>query len=220
MSSWTSWFTGTRDTKKPAREAIITLRQNLQLLERKEQHLQTQIDEQQSKARQNAVSKPEVAKAALRRKKILQQEQERLSGQKFTLETQVNALEGANLNQETLEAMKTGASALEQIHGKMTVEQVDATMDSIKEHMAVAQEISQAISGPITSDTIDEDDLQDELNELEQEVLDDRLRGAERAPVHTPATPTKERAPAVAARAAEDDEEEQLRALQAELAMS
>ena len=59
----------------------------------------------------------------------------------------------------------------------------------------MAQEISQAISGPITSDTIDEDDLQDELNELEQEVLDDRLRGAERAPVHTPATPTKERAP-------------------------
>lgn len=59
MSSWASWFTGTRDTKKPAREAIIRLRQNLQLLERKEQHLQTQIDEQQSKARANAVSNPD-----------------------------------------------------------------------------------------------------------------------------------------------------------------
>lgn len=33
----------------------------------------------------------------------------------------MNALEGANLNQETLEAMKTGAAALEQIHGKMCV---------------------------------------------------------------------------------------------------
>lgn len=59
MSSWISWFTGTRDTKKPAREAIIRLRQNLQLLERKEQHLQTQIDEQHNKARTNAVSNPE-----------------------------------------------------------------------------------------------------------------------------------------------------------------
>lgn len=59
MSSWTSWFTGTRDTKKPAREAIIRLRQNLQLLDRKEQHLQTQIDEQHNKARTNAVSNPE-----------------------------------------------------------------------------------------------------------------------------------------------------------------
>lgn len=79
-------------------------------------------------------------------------------------------------------------------HILRTVEQVDATMDSIKEQMAVAAEISTAISGPITTDAIDEDDLQDELNELEQEVLDDRLRGAERVPVHTPATPTKERA--------------------------
>ncbi|KAF8323790.1 Snf7-domain-containing protein [Clavulina sp. PMI_390] len=216
--SWTSWFTGARDTKKPAREAIIRLRQNLQLLERKEQHLQTQIDEQQSKARANAVSNPEVAKAALRRKKTLQQDQERLSGQKFTLEAQVNALESANLNQETLEAMKTGASALEQIHGKMTVEQVDATMDTIKEQMAVAAEISTAISGPIAVDPVDEDELQDELNELEQEVLDDKLRGAERVPVHTPATPTKERLPPTRA-AVEDDEEAQLRALQAELSM-
>ena len=123
----------------------------------------------------------------------------------------MNALEGANLNQETLEAMKTGAAALEQIHGKMcvsvvvlcacqhfnwcyrTVEQVDATMDAIKEQMAVASEISTAISGPITTDTIDEDELQNELTELEQDVLNERLEGAGRAPVHTPATPTKER---------------------------
>lgn len=52
--------------------------------------------------------------------------------------------------------------------------------------MAVATEISTAISSPITGETIDEDDLQKELNELEEEVLDERLRGAERVPVHTP----------------------------------
>lgn len=67
-------------------------------------------------------------------------------------------------------------------------------MDSIKEQMAVAAEISNAISGPITADAIDEDDLQDELNELEQEVLDERIRGADRVPIHTPMTPEKERA--------------------------
>jgi len=220
MSSWVSWFTGTRDTKKPAREAIIRLRQNLQLLERKEQHLQTQIDEQLNKARTNAVTNPGVAKAALRRKKTLQTELERLAGQKFTLEAQVNALEGANLNQETLEAMKTGAAALEQIHGKMSVEQVDATMDAIKDQMAVAAEISEAISGPITTTTIDEDELHDEFMELEQDVLNERLEGAGRAPVHTPAMPAKERTGLAARKAAEEeDEEAQLRALQAELSM-
>lgn len=116
MSSWMSWFGGSRDTKKPAREAIIKLRQNLQLLERKEEHLQKQVDEQQNKARANAVSNQNralcvhsycnvrigvalishyafliVAKEALRRKKQLQQELDRLSGQRFTLETQVRS---------------------------------------------------------------------------------------------------------------------------------
>ena len=111
--------------------------------------------------------------------------------------------------------MKTGAAALEQIHGKMcvsfavlcvcfqrdtdfnwcyrSVEQVDATMDAIKEQMAVASEISDAISGPITQTTIDEDELQNEFMELEQDVLNERLEGAGRAPVHTPAMPAKER---------------------------
>ena len=55
MSGWMSYFTGTRDTKKPAREAIIKLRQNLQLLEKKGDHLQKQIDEQHNIARTNAV---------------------------------------------------------------------------------------------------------------------------------------------------------------------
>jgi len=219
MSSWIGWFTGTRDTKKPTREAIIRLRQNLQLLDRKEQHLQTQIDEQQSKARANAVGNPEVAKAALRRKKALEADLERLAGQKFTLEAQVNALEGANLNQETLEAMKTGAAVLEQIHGKMTVEQVDATMDKIKDQMGVAAEISAAISAPMSTDPIDEEDLQRELNELEQQELSDRLRGADRVPSHTPVTPTKERLVPAARTSVEDEEEAQLRALQAELSM-
>ncbi|KAF9511033.1 hypothetical protein BS47DRAFT_1331287 [Hydnum rufescens UP504] len=220
MSGWMSWFGGTRDTKKPAREAIIKLRQNLQLLERKEEHLQKQVDEQQNKARANAVSNQNLAKEALRRKKQLQQELDRLSGQRFTLETQVNALESANINQETLEAMKNGAAALQKIHGKMTVEQVDATMDSIRDQMAVTKEISEAISGPIVSGMeLDEDELEDELKELEEDVITDRLRGAEHVPAHTPASPIRATAEASRGRTAEDDEEAQLRELQASLAM-
>lgn len=56
MSGWMTYFTGTRDTKKPAREAIITLRTNLQVLEKKEEYLQKKIDEELKKARANAVS--------------------------------------------------------------------------------------------------------------------------------------------------------------------
>ncbi|KAF8336837.1 late endosome to vacuole transport-related protein [Cantharellus anzutake] len=220
MSGWMSWFTGPKDTKRPAREAIIKLRQNLQLLERKEEHLQKQIDEQHAKAKANAVTNQNLAKEALKRKKVLQADLDRLSGQKFTLESQVNALESANINQEVLDAMTSGANALSKIHGKMTVEQVETTMDSIREQMAVTQEISNAISTPMVAGIeIDDFELDKELEELEQEELNTRLKGAERVPIQPPVSPTRETADKGKRRTEESEEERELRELQASLAM-
>ena len=54
--------------------------------------------------------------AALRQKKAHEDELLRLSGTRATLETQVNAIESANLNAETMLAMKKGAEALKGIH--------------------------------------------------------------------------------------------------------
>lgn len=82
--------------------------------------------------------------------------------------------------------------------------------------------------------------MKDELAQLEQEVLDEKLAGASHVPVHTPAGPsrvagmltlcTRDRyAPLTHAlffpterrqAAAEDDEEAQLRELQASLALN
>lgn len=66
-------------------------------------------------------------------------------------------------------------------------------MDSIREQMEITNEISNAISNPLVSDGVDEDELKDELAELEQEELNDRLMGADHVPVHTPASPGKDR---------------------------
>jgi charged multivesicular body protein 4A/B len=85
-------------------------------------------------------------------------------------------------------------------------------MDSIREQMDLTNEISEAISNPVgmgqmvdevSDDTTcsfgmksifeesanSQDELKAELEALEQEELDDRLRGADRVPVHTPASP-------------------------------
>jgi charged multivesicular body protein 4 len=60
-----------------------------------------------------------VATAALKRKKIAEQELDRLAGTRLQLEMQVNTVESANLNSETMQAMKMGSKALEDIYGKM-----------------------------------------------------------------------------------------------------
>ncbi|TDL29513.1 Snf7-domain-containing protein [Rickenella mellea] len=217
MSGFMGYFGGRKDPKQSTRDAIVTLRQQLLMLEKKEEHLQKKVDEELKKAKTNAVSNKSVATAALRRKKAHEQELERLSGTRLQLEMQVSTLESANFNQETMAAMKKGSDALKAIHGKLTPDKVEDTMAAIMEQREVAKEISDAISNPMNAGIdLDEDELKDELAELEQEELNDRLAGAD----HVPTT----RLPSVAEpsrhKVAEDDDEEaQLKELQAALAM-
>ncbi|KAI9632609.1 putative late endosome to vacuole transport-related protein [Dioszegia hungarica] len=221
MSGWMSYFTGSRrNTQEGARDAIVGLRQQLLMLEKKEEHLNKKIDDEMKKARANASTNKRLATAALRQKKAHENELDRIAGTRLTLETQVNAIESANLNAETMLAMKKGADALKGIHSSLKVEKVDQTMDAIREQMDLTNEISDAISNPVgMGNMVDEDELAAELEALEQEELDDRLKGADHVPVHTPASPVANGRERVHAQAEEDDEEAQLRQLQAELAM-
>ena len=45
MASWFSYFGGRRDPKQSSRDAIVTLRQQLQMIEKKGEYLQKKIDE-------------------------------------------------------------------------------------------------------------------------------------------------------------------------------
>ena len=69
-----------------------------------------------------------VAKAALRRKKVHEKNLEQTTAQTAQLEAQIYSIEAANINQETLNAMKNAGAAMTQIHGNMTIDKVDETM--------------------------------------------------------------------------------------------
>jgi len=190
------------------------------MLEKKEDYLNRKIEEELKKAKANAVGNKNVATAALRRKKAHETELDRISGQRLTLETQINTIESANINAEIMAAMKKGADALKVVHGSMSIDKVDATMDSIREEMEVANEISEAISNPLTvGHEIDEDELKNELAELEQEQLSELLEGADRVPVHSPSGPSRISHQDARLQTKEDEEERELRELQAQLAM-
>lgn len=218
MASFMSYFVGRRDPKQSARDAIVTLRQQLQMIEKKEEHLQKLIRDEVNTARTNAVSNKNVATAALRRKKMHETELNKLSGTRLQLELQVNTLESANLNAETMAAMKKGSDALKVIHNGMTPERVEDTMNEINAQREVANEISDAISNPLYSGLeLDESELQEELAQLEQEDLDARLNLPDHVPVHTPVGPS--RVTEAHSRTREQDEEAELRELQEALAM-
>ena len=68
------------------------------------------------------------ARNALRRKKQHEHTLEQTTAQISTLEQQVYSIEAANINKETLEAMKKAGEAMAQIHGKLDIDKVDETM--------------------------------------------------------------------------------------------
>ena len=73
------------------------------------------------------------AKAALRRKKQYEHTLEQTSAQMMTVEREIASIETANINKETLDAMKNASAAMKHIHKGLTVDKVDQTM-CVKHH--------------------------------------------------------------------------------------
>ena len=154
---------------------------------------------------------------------MYEQQREHARGARFNLETQLLAIENANVNMETLKAMKAGSATMRAMHGELNVDKVDATMDDIREQMDLANEINAAISTPLGMDYgLDEDELNDELEQLEQTELDRAMldvkspnlavgtaAGPIKSPVSAPATTQLTNS---AAAIDEDAELEELRA--------
>ena len=101
-------------------------------------------------------------------------------------------------------------------------------MDEIRDQMAISSEISEAIARPALGNEIDEDELREELEQLEQEELDNKLVGVDVPSQRVPTVAERRLSPInpvltviepVPKTKEEEDEEAELRALQAEMAI-
>ncbi|ANZ73964.1 BA75_01052T0 [Komagataella pastoris] len=226
-------FGGNNQLKKEApKKAIVSLREHIALLNKKQQHLQNQMEEQDKLARGSITKNKTAAKTALKKKKTYEVQLVKILAQIDSLETQLTSIENANLNLETMKAMKQGAKAMKQIHGDFDVDKVDSTMDEIREQVELGEEISDAISRPLGTQEVDEDELEDELEELQQEELNNKLLETGSEPIKDPIThkmPDVSRLPQVWSKPEnqvsqgkdeiEDEDEAALRALQEEMGM-
>ena len=93
----------------------------------------------------------------------------------------------------------------------------------MREQHAIGEEIAQTLTTGAQADALDEDELNEELENMQQEQLDERMTGVANVPVgdkvdrqklpSVPASKTRQE------REEELDEEEELKKLQAEMAM-
>jgi len=218
MATLMSWFGGgvAANKSQQSKEAILKLRQQLDMLRKREEYTEKQMFEQDAIARKNVTTNKTVARAALKRKKQLETNLTVTKQHINTLEEQMNAVETANLNMETVKVMKAASDAMAGMHKGVGMDKVDNTIDEIRENMQLNKEITDAISSVQLVDPEAEEDLDAMLEDMEQEALDEQMISAPSAPVSVQGRTVQ---PVAATQVAEDDEEAELRKLQAEMAM-
>lgn len=204
-----------KEAKTP-QDSIMHMKTTADMLERKENHLLSKIGVEEGTARTLAATNKPAALAALKRKKMYEQHLEHTRGARFNLEAQIVAIENANMNLETLAAMRVGSQAMKRLHEGLGegVGRVDEVVDDIREQMDIAQEISQAIGTPLGFELglVDEDELLGELEALEQEELDKSLLSGT-----LPPSTVKSAASRSLDKVAVVDEEDELKKLQASM---
>lgn len=208
MLSW--WGKAKKDTTT---EAILGLRELLETLQKKEAFSQNKRDQQEQLARKLVTTNKAAARNALRKKKQYEEEVEKLENQMLSVEHQLSALESANMNRETVRHMKLAADAMRSVNKDLDIDKLDETMDSIRDQLAMNEEISNAIAQPVRD--VDDAQLEAELELLGQETLDESLVHAGTAPSSSlPEVPKQK----LDNHTTEEDEEEALRQLEAEMA--
>ena len=130
----------------------------------------------------------------------------------MTVEREISSIETANINKETFVAMQNAGKAMKQIHGDLNIDKVDQTMyglasfpsrsifiycktginqsltklydrEDLREQHAIGEEISEALTSGSTAQGVDEDELDEQLAELQQEQLDEKMLKTGTVPV-------------------------------------
>lgn len=167
---------GKKEDDPSPEEAIQKLRETEKILIKKQEFLEQKIQQELQTAKKHGTKNKRAALQALRRKKRLEQQLAQTDGTLSTLELQREAIENATTNAEVLRTMGLAARAMSKAHQDMDINKVDELMSDITEQQEIAQQISDAISQPVGfGDSVDEDELLEELEELEQEKLNEEL---------------------------------------------
>ena len=102
----------------------------------------------------------------------------------MTIEQEISSIETANINKETFVAMQNAKTAIQQIHGKLTIEKIDQTMEDLRDQHAIGEEIAEALTQGATGQAIDDEELEEELKELQEEELDNKMLKTGTLPVN------------------------------------
>ncbi|XP_010931425.1 vacuolar protein sorting-associated protein 32 homolog 1 isoform X2 [Elaeis guineensis] len=210
----------TKPKKQPpsALSTLDRLHETLEMLEKKEHVLQKKISGEVEKAKDYTKAKnKKAAIQCLKKKKLYEAQIEQLGNFQLRVHDQMIVLEGAKATTDTIDALRTGSSAVKSIQQSLSIDDIEKTMEQANEHTENMRQIQEALAMPVgAAADFDEDELEAELEDLEGEELEEELL---QPPSTVPATrlPNPNQPERETPRPASDVDE--LAALQAEMAL-
>ncbi|XP_008804654.1 vacuolar protein sorting-associated protein 32 homolog 2-like [Phoenix dactylifera] len=208
-------------SKKKAPSALSTLdrlHELLETLEKKEHVLQKKISIEVEKAKDyTKVKNKKAAIQCLKKKKLYEAQIEQLGKFQLRVHDQMITLEGAKATTDTIDALRTGSSAVKSIQQSLSVDDIEKTMEQANEHSENMRQIQEALATPVgAAADFDEDELEAELEELEEEELEEEIL---QPPSAVPAAPLPNQSQPNTESPHPASDVDELAALQAEMAL-
>ncbi|TKW07578.1 hypothetical protein SEVIR_7G316300v4 [Setaria viridis] len=171
----------TKSKKKEAASSAIPtldrLHETLEMLEKKERFLWKKCSAEIEKAKDYTKSKNKnAAIQCLKKKKLYGTQIEQLSNFQLRVHDQIIMLESAKATTDTVDALRSGSSAVKAIQQSVNLDDIENAIDEANEQTENMRQIQEALATPVgASADFDEDELEAELEDLEEEELDEEL---------------------------------------------
>jgi len=192
-----------QDSVKDATTRLQSLREQVDVLEKREKVLEARMNKELAAARE-AQQKgiKTVALRHLKQKKGYEEQKDRVNGQILNLNTMAMKMEEVIASSETVKTIAEGTKTMEQLTKNMDADKIEDMMGKVQDIYEDADAAMNAIGQPIGAGLEDDDDLLAELDALDEADLTEQF--SELAPVgrgKLPAVGTK-------AKPATEDEED------------
>lgn len=217
---------GRAPTAQDTVKTVDQMQATLEMLEKKERLLQKRAEQEVAKAKEYSRAKNKTAAlACLKKKKMYEQQAVNLANNQMRIHENILMLETAKATTETVSALRAGAAQMKAEQKANDINDVDKVMEEINDVTDMQREMQDALGTPVgMAADLDEDELLGELDELEAEDLDDQMMaGVAPGPIAAPAAaaPAMPSVPTAApvASSATADEDAELAALEAEMAL-
>lgn len=176
-----SWLFGKKKEVKKQQadpqEAIKNINVQIESIDAREKVLEKKMHSFTQEALQlNKAKNKRGAILALKKKKMLEGEYNKISGMKLMLEQQKVQIEATINDADIFGALKKGNEAINAVGQQVNIESFQDLREDLEEQQANADEIG-TFFGDLAKEG--EDDLMQELEELESENVEEQLKGAD-----------------------------------------